>query len=669
MSGATRGLIAKIFTVLAFCALALAGAPSGITAPVLAHASARALTAGPSTTNPFQYEFDGQGYPNCVWYAWQRLHDVLGIDMQGLNSYVNAGMPDNWIHMAQQPNAFWSERTSSYVTAQINTKPQRNDVMVAPVKAPNLVFEPSGHVAWVEAVVNGSFNVSEQSYNDTEAGRNTSPYPYTYHHSYNLAEYQAAELGQLRFIHFNLGAPISQVDDAKSVGQSSPLTVEPNQRFTIFFTKLNTGTSTWSDRDGFMLACVANCMGTASVGFNGSVIAPKAQRQFTITLTAPSSPGAYPTAWVMEHNAYQFGDATMFVAVTVAPFCSNGGASGLRSGLDGTYMAVPNLIPASSCGTPGPAVSPTPGQACGTPSLSSPSNGSSFAQNTSITLSWNTTCAQSYTELAGGPYGTLNFGGWQNRSSLEIGQLWPGAYTWHVNGMGSNGLQTGWSSGWTFIIQSTPVPAPTATPTPASPPSGTCSMPSLSSPSNNSSFAQSTSITLYWNTNCPQSYTELWGGPYGALNFGGWTARTSLTIGQMWPGTYTWHVNGMDGNGLQTGYSGTWTFTIQSAPAPTATPTPPPSAGCSRPSLSSPPNGASYPQSTSITLYWNTNCPQSYTELSGGPYGTLNFGGWTARTSLTIGQMWPGTYTWHVNGMDSSGRQTGYSSTWTFTIQ
>lgn len=125
---------------------------------------------------------------------------------------------------------------------------------------------------------------------------------------------------------------------------------------------------------------------------------------------------------------------------------------------------------------------------------------------------------------------------------------------------------------------SLPPPAPTSTParpipTPPGPPTpGQCSTPMLLGPGN-ASFEQTTDITLSWTTDCPQSYAELWGGPYGTVSFGGWQAATSIHIGQMYVGTYMWHVKGRSSDGNETGWSDTWSFAIASNPPPNSTPT------------------------------------------------------------------------------------------------
>jgi hypothetical protein len=94
---------------------------------------------------------------------------------------------------------------------------------------------------------------------------------------------------------------------------------------------------------------------------------------------------------------------------------------------------------------------------------------------------------------------------------------------------------------------------------------------------------------------------------------------------------------------------------------------PPSASSCSMPSLQGP-GSATYVLNADITLTWYTDCAQSYVELSGGPYGTLSFGGWQGNQSQHIGQMYPGTYSWHVKGRTSGGNETGWSTTWSFAI-
>lgn len=260
------------------------------------------------TSNPYSVNY---GPPDCTWYAWQRLHDVEGIDFQF------APAAAGWLTDAPKTNAFWSERTQSYIQVQLNLTPVAGDIMVLPV--PSKYAYPA-HVAFVEAELdgNGNFQVSEQNSGDTSPGYNTSPYPWVSHHPQNLQDTQAAEGGQARFIHFSgTNFTPQTLDSAVSLNQSGNLTVQRNQQFSISFTEQNTGNTTWSDSGGYALTCLLNCIGASNIGFGGQSVAPGQQWKFTTTLTAPSTIGASVTSWVLEHNNIQFGDTSLFVTVAV----------------------------------------------------------------------------------------------------------------------------------------------------------------------------------------------------------------------------------------------------------------------------------------------------------------------------------------------------------------
>jgi murein DD-endopeptidase MepM/ murein hydrolase activator NlpD len=284
----------------------------------------------------------------------------------------------------------------------------------------------------------------------------------------------------------------------------------------------------------------------------------------------------------------------------------------------------------------------------GKPTLSSPSNGASLAQSTDITLVWNSSsgATQYKVELWGGPYSLMTPCDWQSGTSCHIGTMWPGTMYWHVKARDGSGQESDWSDTWSFIIQDAP--------------SGP-DKPTLSNPGNGSSLASNTDVTLSWNTafNATQYKVELWGGPYSLMTPCDWQSGTSCHIGTMWPGTMYWHAKARNGSGQESDWSDTWSFTIQEAP-PTWKPT-----------LSSPANGSSHAQSTDITLYWNSlsGATQYKVELWGGPYSLMTPCDWQAGTSCHIGTMWPGTMSWHVKARDSTGTESDWSDTWTFTIQ
>lgn len=261
------------------------------------------------TANPYSAKF---GPPNCTWYAWQRLHDVEGIDFQ------YAPNADQWAVLAAQPQAFWSERTNSYIQAQINATPAPGDIMVLPIAS---AYAHPYHVAYVETGLdaNGNFLVTQQSYGDTNISHaNAKPYPWAFSSTLNLQAVQAAEKGQASFIHFpSVTVPPQPIDGAVAIAESANQTVQPNQQFSISFTERNTGTTTWSDTAGYQLACLLYCVEPSSVGVGGNTVAPCQQWKFAITLTAPTSTGTYVTVWAMKHNGIQFGDGPAFVVVSV----------------------------------------------------------------------------------------------------------------------------------------------------------------------------------------------------------------------------------------------------------------------------------------------------------------------------------------------------------------
>ncbi len=113
------------------------------------------------------------------------------------------------------------------------------------------------------------------------------------------------------------------VDNSQWVANSSPITVQPGQQFTIYFTYENDGTTTWSDDGGYAIVCDLyyhhnnDCMGGGSVGFNGQSVVQGQRFTFTFTLTAPSLPGTYTTWWDMAHNGSIFGNNNSYVVVNV----------------------------------------------------------------------------------------------------------------------------------------------------------------------------------------------------------------------------------------------------------------------------------------------------------------------------------------------------------------
>jgi hypothetical protein len=96
-------------------------------------------------------------------------------------------------------------------------------------------------------------------------------------------------------------------------------------------------------------------------------------------------------------------------------------------------------------------------------------------------------------------------------------------------------------------------------------------------------------------------------------------------------------------------------------------------AGLSKPSLSSPSNGALLPPGTDVTLRWNSvsGATEYLVEIWGGQYGGTHntLGGWQSGTSRHIGIMSPGNVLWRVKARNSSGVESPWSDEWNFTPQ
>jgi hypothetical protein len=114
-----------------------------------------------------------------------------------------------------------------------------------------------------------------------------------------------------------------EVDNSQWIANSSPVTVQPGQQFSIYFTYKNDGTTTWSDGGGYALSCDtfyhsnSNCMGGSPIGFGRGNVSPGQQFTFNLTLIAPSSSGTYYTYWDMTHNGSIFGNNNSYVQVNV----------------------------------------------------------------------------------------------------------------------------------------------------------------------------------------------------------------------------------------------------------------------------------------------------------------------------------------------------------------
>ncbi len=111
-----------------------------------------------------------------------------------------------------------------------------------------------------------------------------------------------------------------------SFGQSS------GQSPSIFFTLLNTGTSTWSDQDGFSFTCTSSnhsgptslgyiptCLNQGTLTFVNNATVPTGSPytfSFTFTTSSLSAGSTYATYWQLAHNGQLFGPE-VYVRITI----------------------------------------------------------------------------------------------------------------------------------------------------------------------------------------------------------------------------------------------------------------------------------------------------------------------------------------------------------------
>jgi len=288
------------------------------------------------------------------------------------------------------------------------------------------------------------------------------------------------------------------------------------------------------------------------------------------------------------------------------------------------------------------------------PKLNYPQNKAVFTDADEIQLKWDVvTTATAYTvELWGGPYDRMVPCELTTEMGCYIGRMYPGEMSWRVKAKRPDNQFTEWSDTWTFEVRQKSDP-------PARP-----EKPMLSEPANNVEVDQDTNITLVWNGSS-QGYdykVELWGDAYDqTMTPCDWGQAASCHIGTMWPGLASWHVIARDQNGVQSDWSDTWNFRVMELNLPAAV---------EIPLLASPAQNSSLQQNEVVILQWNpsVNAAEYQVELWGGPYSTMTPCNWITEISCFIGEMWPGIMQWHVRARSDNGLESGWSDTWTFTV-
>lgn len=216
----------------------------------------------------------------------------------------------------------------------------------------------------------------------------------------------------------------------------------------------------------------------------------------------------------------------------------------------------PTTLPPTTTSSSVTPISPPPvGTSCTTPpTLSSPLNGSSTPSTQDVTLRWSTSCPSSYAELSGAPYSTMSFGGWQSQTSVHIGPMWPGTYTWHVKTRDASGKESGWSASWTFTVTATSSPSPTSSPN--------VPVPTLSAPADGTSLQPNQSQTFTWSNTGASSYKfEAWNddGPGSVSQV---VSGTSYTFAPGNVGHWRWQVHSIQANGQDGDAPHTFSFVV-----------------------------------------------------------------------------------------------------------
>ncbi len=324
-----------------------------------------------------------------------------------------------------------------------------------------------------------------------------------------------------------------------AVSLTGPSTLNPGQTGTFNAHIVNTGSSWWYHGGYFQFVQKSNLTITPSYGHYSPSMHTGDSRDFSFTLTAPTTPGTYTLRMQNLHRAgadYELDNGTV---------CGATATSDVFFGQEGVATFV---VAATSTPTPTPVLTatptPTPGQCTmGTIVVNSNNNGLGYSlmgPNGQITANGNNT----FTNQATGNY-TINLN--NSNGNVVI------APTTNILACNSTIIFN------IVVLAPTPVstPTPTAVPTPVP---GQCTVGTLVVNSNNSGI----------------NYSIM--GPNGVINANGNNTFTNQATGN-----YSIQLNNSNGNVLVTPTTNTLacnsnvTFSITAlAPAPVIVPTPVP---------------------------------------------------------------------------------------------
>ena len=227
----------------------------------------------------------------------------------------------------------------------------------------------------------------------------------------------------------------------------------------------------------------------------------------------------------------------------------------------------------------------------------------------------------------------LKVDGWaKNVGSATSGEPNPlidGPHTWTVAAYDGLGNDSDDAPTWSFTVDATAPPPP-----------------ALQSPSGGTAISDTT-VMLEWETSAGAAgYRLNWNGTVTDVGDTTWH-----TLDDLDDGTYSWTVAAYDGVGNVSSYPTVWTLRVDTTP-----PAPP--------SLISPANGDTITDPTP-TMQWSASAEASgyLLKLDG---NETDVGDTTSWTAPLLGE---GAHTWSVAAYDQVGNHSGYTGTWSVTVE
>ncbi|MCB0163799.1 MAG: right-handed parallel beta-helix repeat-containing protein [Anaerolineae bacterium] len=270
------------------------------------------------------------------------------------------------------------------------------------------------------------------------------------------------------------------------------------------------------------------------------------------------------------------------------------------------------------------------------PFLIAPPNGT-ITNSNNIDLIWSrVTGALTYT-LYLTPTGVFDIPDPGSGSQVISSTVLPeGVYSWTVAAINALDVSSGVTDTWVFTIDNTAPAAPAL----IAPPNGT--------------LTNDPDVTFVWSDVADAvSYRLALTSPVTSTILGPFTNTSAALTLLDGDGVYTWTVESIDAATNTSGFTDTWTLTLDTTP-PTS------------PTLILPPDGAVFTQTNIITFEWTA----SVDALSGPVTYTLSLNGVAPQTlavTSTSLSLADGVYNWTVSATDGAGN-TAITGTHTFTV-